>query len=926
MGLAIYNDNMEQPKGYYAFISYKREDKKEAKWLQHALEYYRLPNHLRQENPELPEYVRPVFRDMTDLTVGELSAQIHAGLEQSHFLIVVCSPRAAVSKWVNDEVEYFISLGKQDKIIPYIIEGVPHASNPSEECYPPALLRLSKEKELLGANINEVGKDSATIRVVSRMFNIRFDTLFQRYQREQKKRRRQLIVAIVLAFLFLSGIAGWIWHQNVLLKDREWKMMENQARAVAEKSLALSAEGDSYLARLLLLKVLPDDSSDIKRPYVPEAERALREILLYNNTIIENTTSYATNVSFSPDGTRMALTYYDETIKIYSVNSGEQLGQSLKGHTEKINSVFFSPNGKYVVSASKDNTIRIWDTTTGEQKGKPFVGHTNNVLLASYSSDGKQIISVSYDRTIINWDAISGKQMGMPKNFDVPYLNSVAFGIDNKLLATGSLDGKIRIIDTRTGKQVGQPFIGHTSWVMSVSFSPDGKLLVSTSTDLTIRLWDVVTGQQIGEPIKCISASDSFSPDGKNIVSAGENRMVKIWDIKTRQCIQTFKGHTFSPDKVIYSPNGQYLASVSRDISRVWDIMAPHYNKTSIVFNITDWNYYTWDSSKQQQIQRPIPITMDLIKRVFMSSDGKWFLSISYYGKTIHIWNASTIKCVKTLNGDFADVTYVSFSPDGKRIVLSSNDSGIIRIMNVSTGIFVQSSESHRDGVLSTSFSPDGRYVVSASKDSTVRIWDTETGCPLNKPIVGHTSYVQSASFSPDGKCIVSASNDRTIRIWDMDTGRQLGQPITGHSDYVLSASYSFDGKLIVSSSCDKTIRIWDAETGNQIGGPFKGHKKSVNSASFSPDGKHIISASNDQSVRIWDVATGQCVQILEGHNDVVENATFCSDGNQITSIGFADEIIKWDFPSLQRLIDETRKRFKNRRLTQEERRKYYLE
>ena len=60
---------MEQGKEYYAFISYKKKKKKEAKRLQHALEYYRLPNHLRQENPELPEYVRPVFRDMTDLEV-----------------------------------------------------------------------------------------------------------------------------------------------------------------------------------------------------------------------------------------------------------------------------------------------------------------------------------------------------------------------------------------------------------------------------------------------------------------------------------------------------------------------------------------------------------------------------------------------------------------------------------------------------------------------------------------------------------------------------------------------------------------------------------------------------------------------------------------------------------------------------------------
>ena len=64
---------MEQPKEYYVFISYKREDKKETKRLQHALEYYRLPNHLRQENPELPKFVRPVFHEIQAKTVENYS-------------------------------------------------------------------------------------------------------------------------------------------------------------------------------------------------------------------------------------------------------------------------------------------------------------------------------------------------------------------------------------------------------------------------------------------------------------------------------------------------------------------------------------------------------------------------------------------------------------------------------------------------------------------------------------------------------------------------------------------------------------------------------------------------------------------------------------------------------------------------------------
>ena len=37
---------MNQEKEYYAFISYKREDEKWAKWLQQKLEHYKLPSNL----------------------------------------------------------------------------------------------------------------------------------------------------------------------------------------------------------------------------------------------------------------------------------------------------------------------------------------------------------------------------------------------------------------------------------------------------------------------------------------------------------------------------------------------------------------------------------------------------------------------------------------------------------------------------------------------------------------------------------------------------------------------------------------------------------------------------------------------------------------------------------------------------------------
>ena len=99
---------MKEPKKYYAFISYKREDKRYAVWLQHKLEYYKLPVWIRKRNIDLPEKIRPIFRDVTDLSGGVLEKAIQDGLENSRYLIVICSPSAANSVWVGKEVQAFI--------------------------------------------------------------------------------------------------------------------------------------------------------------------------------------------------------------------------------------------------------------------------------------------------------------------------------------------------------------------------------------------------------------------------------------------------------------------------------------------------------------------------------------------------------------------------------------------------------------------------------------------------------------------------------------------------------------------------------------------------------------------------------------------------------------------------------------------------
>lgn len=264
---------MEEGKSrYFAFISYKREDEEWASWLQQKLEHYKLPSNLNGRT-DLPKEIRPVFKDTSELTPGNLPEQIHLALEQSKYLIVVCSPRSAQSEWVNKEVETFVSMGRTMNVIPYIIEGKPFAENPEEECFPMALRQLPKEQEILGANINEMGRDAAAVKVVARMFDIRFDELWQRHEREQK-RRRKIIAAVVGVFvLFILGIALWMYLQRQETLRANWEMMENQARMIAEKCKVEINQGNTYDAILALLEMTPQDGS---RPFVPELEEALR--------------------------------------------------------------------------------------------------------------------------------------------------------------------------------------------------------------------------------------------------------------------------------------------------------------------------------------------------------------------------------------------------------------------------------------------------------------------------------------------------------------------------------------------------------------------------------------------------------------------------------------------------------------------------
>ena len=210
---------------YFAFLSYSHHDEKDARWLHNALEQFRVPRTIAgrtTENGLVPERLTPIFRDRGELAASEdLGAEIHESLAQSRFLIVLCSPAAAKSRWTNAEIESFKRLRPEGCILAAIIDGEPFASDipgrEHRECLPPALRfrydrrgrPTTKRAEPLAADFRETrdGRRLGFLKIVAGMLGVGLDDLVRRDTLRRQRRLAIVAAASLGGMVVTSGLA-----------------------------------------------------------------------------------------------------------------------------------------------------------------------------------------------------------------------------------------------------------------------------------------------------------------------------------------------------------------------------------------------------------------------------------------------------------------------------------------------------------------------------------------------------------------------------------------------------------------------------------------------------------------------------------------------------------------------------------------------
>jgi WD40 repeat protein len=831
-----------KPPEYDAFLSYAHRDRQVTTAIQKGL--HQIGRRIGQLR------ALRVFRDDTNLTANpDLWGKITEALDSARYMIVVLSPQSAASHWVNEEIGYWLEHRGHEQLMLVLAEGqlqwdaTSKGFDPEQsDAAPPALtVPGSLPVEPLYIDVS----DDAPWDVRSLAFRDKVtalaapihgkpkDQLAGDDLREQRRFRR-LRAAAISALVLLTVLA-------VVAAVIAFAQRQEAIRRLHEATVAkLNAEGAAMLAGdtpggdvRALQELLAANAIEANGVPVLNAQ-----IARFTTEKIVDTSSFARQLAYSPDGSRVVTAEDDGTVRQWDSATGKPIGSPLKGPSGGVTAVVYTPDGHTIASSGLGGTMWLWNADTGD----PLVHDPQNagtgLTSVAVSPDGNMVSTGGEDDTVRIWNPRTGHLRTTNHVFTDHRvaISDVTFDRSGALFAASGINGSIVVFDTTTGQPhapiMSVPGVGPTPGVVyRIAFSPDGHTIASGSGDL--ELWNADSGKNIrtiqvaARKLNAVSAV-AFSPDGHRVATGRNDGSVQLWDTDTgAQIGETLTGHTRAVYGVAFSPDGRQLATCGQD-------------------------------------------------------------------GTLRLWNATV---GEPMRGPDPVVVQASFSPDGHRVAASGDT--VVQEWDIPSGLARPPMTVSGAGHKSFGF-VDGGRMVTAAADGTVQVWDADTLQPLQPPVrLNISGPFFHFAFSGDGRKVASGDDhDGTVQLWDVATGRSLGQPMTvDQPNALLALAFSPDGHHVVAGYHDG-LRLWNAESTQAEGTVMTSTHGSVPlvSAAFTRDGGIVAGGREDGALELWDTATRKPLQDspLLGHSSLIFGVAF-GVGHQMASGGVDGTLRLWD-------------------------------
>ncbi|KAA8523066.1 hypothetical protein F0562_009489 [Nyssa sinensis] len=222
-------------------------------------------------------------------------------------------------------------------------------------------------------------------------------------------------------------------------------------------------------------------------------------------------------------------------------------------------------------AALRDTVARTADASKGFMFTEIGCIHTSAVDCCHFSSDGRLLATGGNDKKAVLWCTDSREQKFTLEEHSHA-IADIRFSPSMPQLATSSHDTTVRVWDVDNPGYSLRTFIGHSASIISLDFHPNKEDLICSSDDgCEIRYWNIKDGNCV-RVLKGAATQVRFQPNLGRCLAAVVRGGVSIVDVETQACRHVLKGHTTHIQSVCWDPSGEYMASVTEELVRVWKI------------------------------------------------------------------------------------------------------------------------------------------------------------------------------------------------------------------------------------------------------------------------------------------------------------------------------------------------------------------